>query len=100
MWPYLALRLSLAALRIVLQRLTELHALAERRAVPMEERDWQLAGTLLAALLLLALVGHGWLRRVDVDELSDLEPLELPEVEVGQRFGAPAGGGVLVEIQY
>jgi hypothetical protein len=88
------------ALRTVLSRMVELHALAERRAIPMEERDWQLAGSMLAALLLLALLGHWWLRRVDVDELSDLEPQELPEVDVGQRFGAPAGGGVLVEIQY
>lgn len=88
------------ALRTVLNRMKELHALAVRRAVPMEARDWKLAGLLLAAVLFLAVVGMWSLRRLDVDELSELEQRELPEVEVGQRFGAPCGGGVLVEVQY
>jgi hypothetical protein len=88
------------ALRTVLHRMTALQSTAKLSKKALEGREWTLALALLLGATGLGLVIHWLLLKLDKDELSALEQLELPEVEVGQRFGAPGGGGLMAELSY
>jgi hypothetical protein len=66
----------------------------------MESRDWTLAAILIGGLVLIGALANWALSRVDHDELEALEQIELPDLEVAQRFGAPNGGGVIVSVAF
>jgi hypothetical protein len=88
------------AVRTVMQKLEELFKIQQQERVTLVKKEWLLAAALTAAMALFSLLGYALLRRLEVDEFADLEELELPDVEVAQRFGAPCGGGVIAEISY
>lgn len=86
--------------RTLMKRLTKLEKLARSRERVMDHSDQLLAGAFAGCLAvggLAAWLLTRWLRRYEKEQAVEHT---FPDVDVGQRFGAPNGGGVVVEISY
>jgi len=84
--------------RVMMARLQVLEKAAHRRSQLFHRRDLQMiagfgAFLIVAGAITLVIVRKR--RKVDDDEAIQHH---FPEVDVAQRFGAPSGGGVVVEI--
>lgn len=89
-----------AGARTLMKRLTELEKLAKSRSRVLDHSDWLLAaafGACLAVGGLVAWILSRWLKRYEKEKAVEHT---FPDVEVGQRFGAPNGGGVVVEMSF
>lgn len=92
--------LTIEGVKMLMQRLTTLEDLARQRTRLWRPSDTLLAGAFAAILLvgmLLTVVLSRLLRRSESDSAAEYW---FPDVNVGQRFGAPFGGGVIVELTY
>lgn len=87
-------------MRLLMEKLSELDQLATARAEVWKHSDRLLATWLLACALLGA--ACTWLisRRLRSSEGAESAQHWFPDVSVGQRFGAPIGGGVIVVLTY
>lgn len=91
---------ALAGARALMKELTRLERNARNRDRLFQRHDAYLAAAFIAALMvggLLTWLGVRLLRR---DEAERAVQHLFPDVEVGQRFGATCGGGVIVAITY
>ena len=87
-------------MKALMDGLKRVESVARQREQFMSRQD-----LVIAAVFGIALVfGTGliWLvvRQLRSREATLAKQHHLPDVDVGQRFGAPNGGGVLVEIGY
>lgn len=89
-----------SGVRLLMNELTKLESLAQQRNRTMQSSDLPLAGAFAGCLIIGSFIIMLLARRLGQKESQGAVQHVLPEVEVGQRFGAPCGGGVLVEVQY
>lgn len=89
-----------SGLRALMERLTELHHRAADRSSVWKKSDLLLATYFLSSVFIGALLIWIISRRLRRSEGAAAVQHYFPEVVVGQRFGAPYGGGVIVELTY
>lgn len=91
---------AMSGMKALMDGLRRVESVARQREQLMSRQDLIIAGIFGVALAL----GTGliWLvvRLLRSREATLAKQHHFPDVEVGQRFGAPNGGGVLVEISY
>lgn len=86
--------------RTLMKRLTRLEKLARARERVLDHSDKLLASAFGASLAVGGLVAWLLSRRMRRHEIAQAVQHTFPDVEVGQRFGAPNGGGVVVEVSF
>jgi hypothetical protein len=89
-----------SGVRLLMKELGELEILARQRGNAFQSSDLLFAGIFSGCLFLGGFVIMLVARRLGQGEDHRAVQYYLPDVEVGQRFGAPCGGGVVVEVQY
>ncbi len=88
----------LAGIRGVMTEFSQLHHGRGQDGRMFYREDYVLAVAFAGALCLGGLVVGLLVRRRRSSEQGEEQQLYLPEAEVGQRFGAACGGGVMAEI--
>ncbi len=87
-------------LRSLMEKLVKLDQLAGARTKIWRPSDKLLAGGFLACVLIGGLITLLVSKRLKRTEGELATQHYFPDVSVGQRFGAPFGGGVIVEVSY
>ena len=87
-------------LRLLMKELTRLENVARQRGDVFQSSDLLFAGVFTGALFIGGFVIMLIARRLGQGEEERAVQHHFPDVAVGQRFGAPCGGGVVVEAQY
>ena len=86
--------------RVLMGRLATLEKSSVRRNQLFHRREMEMIAVFVGFLLvagLITLVAVRWRRRLDAAEAIKHY---FPDVEMAQRFGAPSGGGTIVELGY
>jgi len=86
--------------RLLMKELTRLENEARQRSNAFRGTDMLFAGIFTGSLFIGGFVVMLIARRLGQGEEHRAARHHLPDVEVGQRFGAPCGGGVVVEVRY
>ncbi|MDB6117471.1 MAG: hypothetical protein JWO08_1252 [Verrucomicrobiaceae bacterium] len=86
--------------RVMMERLRSLEKAASRRSQLFHHRDLLMMGGFSAFLLLAGAVTVLVVRHRHKVEDAEAVQHHFPDVEVAQRFAAPSGGGVVVEMDY
>lgn len=86
--------------RTLMKELTKMERIARSRDRLFHRRDAYLAAAFVAILGLGSTLAWGIIRLLRRNEAERAVQHLFPDVEVGQRFGATCGGGVIVEITY
>lgn len=86
--------------RLLMKELTRLENEARQRSNAFRGTDMLFAGIFTGSLFIGGFVVMLIARRLGQGEEHRAARHYLPDVEVGQRFGAPCGGGVVVEVRY
>lgn len=89
-----------AGLRLLMKELTQLENQARQRSHAFQSSDLLFAGIFTGALFIGSFVIMLIAKRFGQGEEARSVQHFFPDVEVGQRFGAPCGGGVVAEVQY
>lgn len=89
-----------SGLRLLMKELGRLENLARQRGNAFQSSDLLFAGIFTGCLFIGAFVIMLIARRLGQGEDHRAVQHYFPDVEVGQRFGAPCGGGVVVEVEY
>jgi len=89
-----------SGLRLLMKELTRLENLARQRGNAFQRSELLFAGIFTGCLFIGGFVVMLIARRLSQSEEHRAVQHYLPDVEVGQRFGAPCGGGVVVEVRY
>ena len=87
-------------LRLLMKELSRLETLARQRGSAFQSNDLLFAGIFTGCLFIGSFVIMLMARRLGQSEEHRAVQHYFPDVEVGQRFGAPCGGGVVVEVRY
>lgn len=86
--------------RVMMGRLTILEKDASRRSQLFHRRDLEMMAGFGGFLTVACLITFVLVRRRRGVEDAEAVQHHFPDVEVTQRFAAPSGGGVVVEISY
>ena len=86
--------------RVLMGRLRALEKAAHRRRQLFHRRDLEMMAGFGAFLLVAGVITLVVVRRRNRAEEAEAVQHHFPDVEVAQRFAAPSGGGVVVEISY
>ena len=81
-------------------RLRALEKAAHRRSQLFHRRDLEMMAGFGAFLLVAGVITLVVVRQRNRAEEAEAVQHHFPDVEVSQRFAAPSGGGVVVEISY
>lgn len=91
---------AMDGMKALMDGLKRVESVARQREQLMSRQDLIIAGVFGIALVLGASLIWLVVRLLRSREATLSKQHHFPDVEVGQRFGAPNGGGVIVEISY